>query len=56
MSAMARLEAAFDAWVEQHGMIWFSGDLDLAHAIADHLGIELQFDGDPGCPPPESSR
>lgn len=39
------LDEAFAAWVEQHDYIWFEGDLALAAAIANHLGISLNIDG-----------
>lgn len=39
------LDEAFAAWVEQHGYVWFEGDLALAAAIANHLGINLNIDG-----------
>lgn len=41
----AALRQALDAWVEQHGYIWFEGDLALAAAIAQFLGINLELDG-----------
>ena len=39
------LDEAFKTWVEQHGYVWFEGDLALAAAIATHLGVDLEIDG-----------
>lgn len=44
-ACMPDLAEAFRTWVEQHGYIWFEGDLALAASIANHLGTDLEIDG-----------
>jgi hypothetical protein len=39
------LGAAFQAWSEEHGLVWFDREWELAQAIADVLGVELKFGG-----------
>lgn len=42
----AELKAAFQAWAEQHGYVWFGGDLRLAEALVSYLGMEgYKIDG-----------
>ena len=41
--ALDELGAAFQAWAEEHGIVWFGPDLALAEAIADVLGIEFEI-------------
>ena len=40
------LGAAFQAWVESHGVIWFDTDARLRDELAAVLGIELRFEDD----------
>jgi hypothetical protein len=42
----AELKVAFKAWAEQHGYIWFGGDLALAQALVSYLGMDgYKIDG-----------
>lgn len=42
----AELELAFQAWAEQHGYIWFEGDISLARSLCSYLGIkDFSVDG-----------
>lgn len=40
---LVALRDAFEDWTNNHGMIWFPGDQDLAEAIAGVLGFEMEF-------------
>ncbi len=41
----AEVEQAFRAWIDQHGYIWFEGDLALAAVLARYLKINVEIDG-----------
>ena len=42
----ADLKVAFKEWAEQHGYIWFDGDLRLAEALVQYLGMQgYKIDG-----------
>ena len=42
--ALDDLAAAFIAWAEDHGIIWFDLDTQLAQEMSKVLGIDLRFE------------